>query len=267
MKKRCLLAVLLVLVMLLSGCGGQPATQEVVSEETSSVVETVSSETVSEETLSEETISEISSIVEKAEENTSNDSQATSSQEIVSETSNVTKMEETDSNESEKEPEITFETVNAGDKITTDDIEMTIDAAAENKKIENPNATGYFVRYMDAGENETYIYFSGTIKNVGTQAISFDEMRVDVLIDDKFEYSGHITAQDRDDGDISSLGTYLRPFESTVYYIYVSVPDELISSYKTCKFDFGFKKEFVRYSPVLDDWDDCEYRYTITIAK
>ena len=44
MKKRCLLAVLLVLVMLISGCTGQPATQEVVSEETVSVAETVSSE-------------------------------------------------------------------------------------------------------------------------------------------------------------------------------------------------------------------------------
>ena len=44
MKKRCLLAVMLAFVVLLSGCGGQPATQEVVSEETASVVETVSSE-------------------------------------------------------------------------------------------------------------------------------------------------------------------------------------------------------------------------------
>ena len=44
MKKRCLLAVLLVLVMLLTGCGGQPATEEVASEEASSVVDTMSSE-------------------------------------------------------------------------------------------------------------------------------------------------------------------------------------------------------------------------------
>lgn len=262
MKKRCLLAVLLVLVMLISGCGGQPATQEVVSEKTSSVVETVSSETVS-----EETVSEITSSGEVSSEESAVSSEETNIKEISSETNTITKIDETSSAETEKEEEIDFEIVNAGDKITTDDVEMTIDAAAENKKIENPNATGYFVSYLDAGDNETYIYFTGTIKNVGTQAISFDEMRVDVLIDDKFEYSGHVTAQDHDDGDISSLGTYLRPFESTVYYIYVSVPDELISSYKTCKIDFGFKNGFVRYSPVLDDWDDCDYLYSITISK
>ena len=52
MKKRCLVAGLLVFVMMLSGCGSQSTTSETettISSETASVEETVSSETVSSE--------------------------------------------------------------------------------------------------------------------------------------------------------------------------------------------------------------------------
>ena len=56
----------------------------------------------------------------------------------------------------------------------------------------------------------------------------------------------------------------LEPFEDAFFIMGADIPNELINSYKTCTFDFGFNENF-EIAPA--SVKECDYRYRINIEK
>lgn len=264
MKKRCILVSLLATTMILGGCGSQAAESQALTESTGKATVSIGTESTEIEEME----------VEK-------------------------NKEETAPSEEGKEPEIEFESVNIGDTIKTDFVEMSVDMIKQAKKLEDLDeeaSEGTYNRdkenYM-YDESKTYICISGNLKNVGTEAYCILNMKGVFTFDDKYKYTATVGILEIEPikkgvNQIflpSSANPYnvsdstVEPFESMRYYIVALVPDELINSYSTCKVDFGFHNNFtdtMSYigDPVVglipdkeDDWDVIENRYFIFAEK
>lgn len=177
-------------------------------------------------------------------------------------TSNINKVEETTlSQKMETEPSISFETVNYGEIIKTDFIEMSIDKVSTMQEILPSDTSGVYSYYPDE-EDETYFYLTGTIKNIGTDSYSVEEMNIQFTFDGKYNYYGYIAA---DDGGNDFYNDYVKPFGKIKYYMYASIPDELIKTYSTCTIKFAFHENLdYDYS---NDFSKYEYLYELNVVK
>ncbi len=164
-------------------------------------------------------------------------------------------------NNSSEGKNVEFKTVNFGDTITTDFLEMTIEKASTSQELK-PTDTSSVYSYMEDQDNETYFYITGNMKNVGGDSYSVEDMNIQMTFDDKYNYSGFIAA---DDGGYDFYGDYVKPFGSVKYYMYASIPDELISSYSTCKIRFAFHDNFK--DDYKTDFSKYEYCYEINLTK
>ena len=278
MKKRSLIAAALVISMCFAGCGSK--------ESASSVEETVASSEAASETVSnsaddtvisegavsseEESSSQEESKAEESKDEEESKEENSSQEESKSEESSAAESKvnkvgnaEDSSAEQSKEPEIDFTIVNAGDKIENDFVQMTIDSASVAQELyPKDDGTQYFLSGYADKDSEQYLYIKGTIKNVSGAAYSADEMYVQFKFDDKYEYTGTVSI---DNGEGDFYGDYMKPLTSADYYIWASVPDEIISSYKTCEIKFVFHDEFKHdYS---SNFGEYENRYMITVTK
>ena len=138
---------------------------------------------------------------------------------------------------------------------------MTIKKASTSQELK-PTDTSSVYSYMPDKDNETYFYVTGNMKNVGGDSYSVEDMNIQMTFDDKYNYTGYIAA---DDGGNDFYGDYVKPFGSVKYYMYASVPDELINSYSTCKIQFGFHDNF-RHD-YKTDFSLYEYCYEINLTK
>lgn len=161
-----------------------------------------------------------------------------------------------------QEDKVEFTKVKYGDTISKDFVEMTIEKAATAQELKPTDTTGVY-SYMADRDGETYFYLTGTIKNIGTDSYSVEEMKIEFCFDDKYNYSGYVKA---DDGGNDFYGDYVKPFGSVKYYIYASIPDELISSYSNCVIRFAFADDF-GYKSSFDDFDEYDHRYEIKLNK
>lgn len=156
---------------------------------------------------------------------------------------------------------ISFETISLGKKIKTSTIEMDVTECKKTSAIYPSNPSGYYSYYPDK-ENESYIYLSGTIKNIGADSLSVDRMHIQTTLNNKYNYTGFLVA---DDGDDLDRYPYLKPFSSTRYYIIVSVPDEIANTFSTCRIRFGFTDDFDLV--YRSDFSDCENRYELWVSQ
>ena len=154
-----------------------------------------------------------------------------------------------------------FIQVNFGDSIKTDFVEMTIERASIAQELKPTDTSGVY-SYMSDKENETYFYITGSMKNIGGDSYSVEEMNIQMTFDGKYNYSGHIAA---DDGGNDFYGDTVKPLGSVKYYMYALVPDELIESYSTCVVRFAFHDNFKH--DYHSDFNLYEHCYTITLSK
>jgi len=161
----------------------------------------------------------------------------------------------------EEESKVEFQTVNFGDTITTDFIEMSIVKASTSQELK-PTDTSSVYSYFSDKDDETYFYITGDIKNIGGDSYSVEDMNIQLTFDDKYNYTGHIAA---DDGGNDFYGDYVKPFGKVKYYMYASVPDELIKSYSTCTIQFAFHDNCK--SDYHSDFSLYEYCYEIVLTK
>ncbi|MEE3481232.1 MAG: DUF4352 domain-containing protein [Lachnospiraceae bacterium] len=181
-------------------------------------------------------------------------------------TSNDSSNKVTDSNQTtdnqSTESELDYQTVNLGDTITTDFVEITVDSASTSKDI-LPTDTSSVYSHYPAEDGSTYFFLKGTIKNTGTDKYDAEDMRITLTFDDKYNYDGQALI---DDGGSDFYGSTLDPFKSATYYLTAAIPDELINSYQTCTIKFGFADNF-SVSYFESDWNEFTNRYQITVTK
>ncbi|MBO5047539.1 MAG: hypothetical protein J6D19_03910 [Clostridia bacterium] len=159
------------------------------------------------------------------------------------------------------EPTIDFTVVRYGDIIKTNFIEMSINKVSTAQELKPSDTSGAYSYYPDE-ENETYFFLTGNIKNIGTDSYSVEEMNVQFTFDGKYNYQGFIAA---DDGGHNFYGDRVKPFGTVKYYMYASIPDELIRSYSTCTIKFAFHENCdYDYST---DFSKYEYLYELTVSK
>lgn len=228
MKKRIVLSLLVILI--LSGCG------KAVTEKQSKEIENVEMQDGNE--------------TKKEEKNTSDKS-----------TNKVVNTPSESTSKAAKENDLQFETVNYGDTISTDFVEMTIESI-QNAEALYPTDTSGVYSYMSDQDGEKYFYLKGSLKNIGGNAYSSENIVAEICFDDKYNYRAYLKA---DDGGNDFYGDYVKPFGSIIYYIYASIPDELLDSYSECTIKFGFKENFK--GSYYDDFEECDYLYQITASK
>lgn len=154
-----------------------------------------------------------------------------------------------------------FINLNIGDKITLDFVEFTVDSASWSDELKPTDTNGVY-SYMPDEENESYFWLCGTMKNISGNAYSVEDLVSEIVFDNKYTYTAHLAA---DDGGNDFYGDYVNPLCSVKYYIYISAPDEIKEIYNTTTVKFGFEKNFA--GSYYDDFEDCDYLYTITLYK
>lgn len=115
---------------------------------------------------------------------------------------------------------------------------------------------------MSDKENEKYFYLKGTLKNISGDSYDSEDIVAQITFDDKYNYNAYLKA---DDGGNDFYGHVVKPFGVVTYYIYASVPNELIEIYSTCTIKFGFKENFS--GSYYDDFDECDYLYQISGSR
>lgn len=171
------------------------------------------------------------------------------------------KVDENISSESSNIETKNFQNVNIGENISLDFVEMTFDKVSSSQELKPTDTSGVYSYFKDK-ENEQYFYLSGTMKNIGGEKYDVENVVAEIIFDDKYTYTAIIAA---DDGGNDFYGEYVKPFGSVKYYLYSSVPDELLSQYSSVTFKLGFKQNFSGSN--YDDFEECDYLYQLNATK
>lgn len=158
--------------------------------------------------------------------------------------------------------ELSTHSIKIGDTISLDFVEMSFDETGVADTILPVDTSGVY-SYIGDKENEKYFYLTGTLKNTSGNAYSADNIYAQMIFDGKYTYSAILAACD---GSNDFYGDRVNPLASVKYYIYASIPDELIESYSKCVIIFGFTDDFStsKYSITRDK---CDYMYTLTQSR
>ena len=250
MKRVMALALVFVLLFALCACGNkEPQTNS-------------SQPSVDEQGAENSQISEVPDDVQNTEDNQSSEVP------VDEQDTNENKMDTTvsdgpDTSNETQEPETTITEVNFTEQITTDFVEIVIDGASYGDEIKPDNPQRVY-SYMSDQDGEKYVYLYGTIKNVSGETFEFaDNMFAELVFDDKYIYSGSITADEG--GDFSYIYASLKPLKSEKFYIIASIPDELEEQYTKVVVKFGFCENF--NGPYNIQENECDYLYSVTVTR
>ncbi len=160
-----------------------------------------------------------------------------------------------------------FTAVGIGESIVTGFVEMTIEEAAVTDTIRSSGsggAYGFYPSRYKAEDGSRYFHITGMAKNTGGESYTFGNFSVRIIFDDEKTYNGSFLA-DIGEG-LSFEGKRLAPRESVRYYLYASVPDEVLDSYSACKVQFGFHDNFsfTSYVSNLKAYENC---YEISLGR
>ena len=140
-------------------------------------------------------------------------------------------------------------------------MEITIDEVNSSDTI-LPTDTSKGYSYKADVEKEKYFYISGTLKNLSGDSYDVEHIFAQMVFDDKYTYSGQMAACA---WTSNFYGEYVKPLGSVKFYIFSSIPDELIDTYSQCTVSFGFQNNFD--GTMFLSKDDCDYLYTLTATR
>lgn len=152
------------------------------------------------------------------------------------------------------------ESVALGDTISLNFVEISLEEAGVSDTI-LPVDTSRGYSYISDNELEKYYYVTGVLKNLSGNAYSADDIFAEMVFDGKYTYSAYLIACAWSN---SFYDDYVKPLGTVKYYIYASVPDELIESYSECILTFGFADSFSVSKYSLSQ-EKCDYLYSIII--
>ena len=112
-------------------------------------------------------------------------------------------------------------------------------------------------------EYSEHIYLTGTLKNLSGNTYNVEDILAQMVFDGTYAYNAKLTACAWTN---NFFGENVKPLGTVKYYIYASIPDELIDNYEECEIKFGFANEFSvsRYDLVEDN---CNYLFTLTAKR
>ncbi len=161
--------------------------------------------------------------------------------------------------------------LNLGDTITTDFMEMSLDDFQVTERLlSKVNTRGDNIILGEIAEGKKVAYLSGKIKNIYSETIANTYRTNDciwgtICFDEKYNYDFKMYIENGEnmEGNIS-------PFSSGTYYLYAHIPNELLESYKTCTFNFGFCENLQAYDSSFNggfSYEKCEYKYSLNVTK
>ena len=148
-----------------------------------------------------------------------------------------------------------------GDSIALDFVEISLLEYCCTEEILPSDTSGVY-SYVADEEGEQYWCLVGNLKNTHGEEYDVEDMVAELCFDNKYTYKAHLKA---DDGGNDFYGNNVKPLDSVKFYIYASVPDEMIEAYSSCTVKFGFNESFS--GSYYDDFEDCDYVYKVTIKK
>lgn len=123
-----------------------------------------------------------------------------------------------------------------------------------------PSNTSDWYSYFEDVDGESFFVLRGTIKNISGDVIDIEHCSIsEMVFNNTYRYSASWTAEG--DGNDDFHGYQINPLKETNFVMYVSVPDEVKTNFKSCKTTFGFNN-LANYA---FDWDDCTHIYEITV--
>lgn len=139
-----------------------------------------------------------------------------------------------------------------------DFLSFQIDSAEWTDEIYPSNTSGTY-SYLSDSPNEKYFVLKGVVKNLSGRSIDvqFDLGMYRFLFNDKYEYTGTMTAESSKGDDF--YGYDIDPLTETNFILYISVPDEVKDIYETCQVDILFGDGTNR----IYDVEDVEYYYLL----
>ena len=146
-------------------------------------------------------------------------------------------------------------------KVSLEFVEFTIEDSLCTEELTPADTSGVY-SYMADNEDEKYFCIYGTLKNLSGEEYDIEDIVSEICFNDKYTYTAHLKA---DDGDGDFYGNYVKPLGSVTFYIYASVPDEVVNIYESCTVKFGFKEGFS--GSYYDDFEECDYLYYVTFNK
>ena len=127
--------------------------------------------------------------------------------------------------------------VNFGETFSNEILEIVIDSASTMQEIKPSDTSGVY-SYISDVPNETFFFLTGSAKNLSGEDYDVTEMQIDFCFDDAYNYSGNIVI---DEGGDDFYNDNIKPLKTVKYYMYASVPDEMVDSYTTCSVQFSVK--------------------------
>lgn len=157
--------------------------------------------------------------------------------------------------ESVSEEGISYSVYEMEDTITDEYLEWSFEKIWNSFDL-LPSDTSKFYTYYEGTEGMRYFYLQGNLKNVGTREVEINGIKVKCIFDDKYEYTGTMYT---DDGNGLDVYETVAPFESKIFYMACQVPDELLETYETVTFQWG-------YEDLLDE-NEMKYHYQVSTVE
>lgn len=128
-----------------------------------------------------------------------------------------------------------------GDKIELDYCCLTLDDAGSDKEIRTGSSQYGSYCYRESENGDPFYYIHGTFKNTSGKPLDIRHIAVQFCFDDKYNYRGEV---DGVSSGYSDFITDVAPLATVEYYIYTSIPQELLDGFKTCQIQMGFTENF-----------------------
>lgn len=156
-------------------------------------------------------------------------------------------------------------TINLGEKISNEDIEMTF-VSVDFKDEIKWKMSEYSTMSESIGEGKVGVSISGTFKNLRGEAINKSNIIGKAVVDGKYTYDLTFAPH--------TSGTYkVEPLESLEYDFYAEVPNEIKDSYNKIEFTFGYNNDFDTISTQyvngkkVDPLQSLDNLYSLTVTK
>lgn len=149
--------------------------------------------------------------------------------------------------------------VKMGDTIETDYFSMSLEGYDSDTEIRSGSSQYGTYSYYKSDNGDPFFYVYGALKNLGGKPVDVRNIYVQFCFDGKYNYKGTV---DGFSGDHSDFIRDVSPLASVNYYMYASVPQELINSFTTCTVRVGFTRNFdykvvdVNELPKFENCDD-----------
>ena len=121
-------------------------------------------------------------------------------------------------------------TISAGETITTDDYEFTLNAVEFSYEVLPADTTGYYNYYSPESGN-VYIHVDATVKNLMKRDIQIGEiMTAEAIYGDGYSYKGFAVVEDGSSFNFASSWSAAAPLQSCNAHYLIECPDEVESS-------------------------------------